>query len=128
MPTERYTVRAQPEVSDDLRELGRVDGALIDVAIQLMGELRDNPWLGDDLFERYNLRAIKDCRKLRFDLPDWEGKPRYRIIYRNEPIDGAPGLVRVWAIGPREKLIAYTRTAARITRAEARERRGRRPR
>lgn len=127
MPAERYSVRAEPEVSNDLRELGNVDERLVDAAISLLGELRDDPWLGDDLWERYNMRAIKDCRKLRFDVPDRPGKPRYRIVYRNEPLDGAPGLVRIWAIGPRADLVAYARAATRITRAEAQERRRRPP-
>lgn len=127
MPIERYQVRAEPEVAGDLRALAEIDERLVDVAIERMGELRENPWLGDDLRERYDLRAVEDCRKLRFDVPDWKGKPRYRIVYRNEPLDGAPGLVRVWAVARRERLIAYARAAARITRAEARERRRRRP-
>lgn len=125
MPTERYSVQAEPAVSDDLRELAKVDEQLVDLAISLMGELPNNPWFGDDLWERYNLRPVKDCRKLRFDVPSREGRPRYRIVYRNEPLDGAPGLVRVWAIGPREDLVAYARAAARITRAEAEQRRRR---
>ena len=123
MPSERYRVAAEPEVSDDLRKLAAVDELLVDAAIARMGELRDNPWAGDDLWERYNLRAIKDCRKLRFDAANWAGKPRYRIVYRNEPLDGAPGLVRIWAVGPREGLVAYARAAVRITRAEASKRR-----
>lgn len=71
-----------------------------------MLRLRDDPWAGEDLWGRYNLRPVADCGKLRFDLAGWKGKPRHRIVYRNEPIDGAPGLVRVWAVGPREDLIA----------------------
>lgn len=126
MPSEPYRVATEPGVSDDLRELAAVDEELVDVAIRLMLALRDDPWAGEDLRERYNLRAIKDCRKLRFDLPGWKGKPRYRLVYRNEPLDGAPGLVRVWSIGPRDDLIAYGRAATRITRAAARERRHRR--
>lgn len=126
MPSEQYRVAAEPGVSDDLRELAAVDEALVDVAIRLMLTLRDDPWAGEDLRERYNLGAIKDCRKLRFDLPDRKGKPRFRLVYRNEPLDGAPGLVRVWSIGPRDNLIAYGRAAARITRDTARERRHRR--
>lgn len=123
MPTERYEVRAEPRVSDDLHELARVDKRLVDRAIGLMGELRDDPWAGEDLRERYNMRPIKDCRKLRFDVPDRDGKPRYRVVYRNEPLDGAPGLVRIWAVGPRDDLVAYTRATARIARSEAQGRR-----
>lgn len=126
MPSERYRVAAEPEVGDDLRDLTAVDEGLVDAAIARMGELRDNPWAGDDLCERYNLRAVKDCRKLRFDVDGWKGKPRYRIVYHNEPLGGAPGLVRVWAVGPREGLVAYARAAARITRSEASKRRRRR--
>jgi hypothetical protein len=123
LSNEPYQVRAEPEVTNDIAELLTVDEALVDVAIRLMNELRSNPWLGDDLWERYNLRPTKDCRKIRFDLPSWPDKPRYRIVYRNEPLDGAPGLVRVWSVGPRANLVAYARAATRITRDAARKRR-----
>lgn len=126
MPTERYEVRAEPEVSNDLAALAAVDEQLVDRAIELLIELRDDPWLGEDLWERYNMRQIRECRKIRFDVPGWTGKPRYRIVYRNEPLDGPPGLVRVWAIRPRAKLIAYSRATARIARKQAHERRRRR--
>ena len=125
MPSERYAVRAEPEASDDLRGLARVDEPLVDAASSRMSELRDDPWAGDDLWQRYNLRPLEGCRKLRFDVDGWPAKPRYRIAYRNEPIDGAPGLVRVWAVGPRDDLVVYAPAAARITRVEARKRRRR---
>lgn len=126
MPTERYDVRAEPEVSGDLEELATVDERLVDVAIKLMAGLRDDPLIGDDLWERYNMPALKRCRKIRFDVPDWQDKPRYRIVYRNDPSDGAPGLVRVWAVGPRKKLVAYARANTRIAREEVGKRRRRR--
>ena len=110
-------------MSADLRELATEDERLVDVALGLMVRLRADPWLGEDLWERYNMRPIKDCRKLRFDLPGRRGRPRYRIVYRNEPLDGAPGLVRIWSVGPREDLIAYARAVTRITRESARRRR-----
>ena len=124
MSTEAYVVQAEAEVSGDVAELQTIDEELVDEAIRRMGALRGDPWLGEELRERYNLRAAKGCRKLAFDVASWSGKPRFRIVHRNEPLDGAPGLVRIWAIGPREKLIAYARATARITREEARRRRG----
>ena len=126
MQSERYEVRAEPEVSRDLEEVAAVDEQLVDVAIALMGKLRHDPWLGEDLWERYNMPALKRCRKLRFDLPGWPRKPRYRIVYRNDPSDGAPGLVRLWAVGPRAKMVAYARANARIAREEVGKRRRRR--
>ena len=126
MPGERYSVRAEPVVTADLRALAAIDERLVDRAIELMSALRDDPWLGEDLWKRYNMESIEDCRKIRFDVPDWNGKPRYRIVYRNEPLDGAPGLVRIWSVGPRQQLIAYARATARVTRSEAQGRRRRR--
>jgi hypothetical protein len=125
LTSERYRVVAEPEVGDDLRELAAVDEELVRAALALMLELRADPWLGESLFERYNLRPLEGCRKIRFDVPGWQSKPRYRLVYRNEPDDGAPGLVRVWSVGARAKLVAYTRGAARLARAQAATRRRR---
>jgi hypothetical protein len=123
---ERYEVRAEPGVSQDLAELAGIDDRLVDEAIRLMGRLRDDPWLGEELRERYNMRAIADCRKIRFDLPDWPAKPRYRIVYRNDPSDGAVGRVRVWSVGPRNTLVAYARANTRVIRERVRKQRRRR--
>jgi hypothetical protein len=122
-----YDVRVEPEVDEDVAELVRQDRDAARAALSLMLPLRDDPWLGEELRERYNLRVLKDCRRIRFDREGWQGKPRYRLVYRNEPTDGAPGVVRVWSLGAREGLIAYTRAAARIARERAGRRRHRRP-
>lgn len=124
-----YEVRAEPEVADDLAEIVAEDREAAREALRLMLALRDDPWLGDELRERYNLRPLHGCRRIGFDRPDWQGKPRYRLVYRNEPSDGAPGLVRVWSIGRRDRLVVYARAAARITRerAQPRKRRGQYP-
>jgi hypothetical protein len=110
-------------VSDDLQQIA--DDAVITAAIGLAGELRENPWLGDRMRERYNLRVLADCRRIVFDAPGWEGKPRYRLVYRNEPSDGTPDVVRLIAVGTRESLAAYRSAAARLGSAQ-RGRRGRR--
>jgi hypothetical protein len=120
-----YEVRAEPAVNDDLAELTAEDRGAAREALRLMLTLREDPWLGDELRERYNLRPLLHCRRIGFDRPDWEGKPRFRLVYRNEPTDGAPGLVRVWAVGPRDRLVVYARAAARITRERAHPRKRR---
>ena len=120
-----YEVKAEPAVNEDIAELVAEDRDAAREALRLMLALRDDPWLGDELRERYNLRPLLDCRRISFDRSDWEGKPRYRLVYRNEPSDGAPGLVRVWSVGPRDRLVVYARAAARITRERAQPRRRR---
>jgi hypothetical protein len=89
--------------------------------IQLAAELRENPWLGEQMRERFNLRILGECRRIRFDRPDWTEKPRYRLVYRNEPSDGAPAIARIIAVGSRDDLAAYRSAAARL----GSERRGR---
>jgi hypothetical protein len=116
-----YDVRAEPLVSEDIRNLE--DERLQRVAIELMGELRNDPWIGGDMRERYNMKILAGCRRFGFDLPDWDKANRYRIVYRNEPTDGAPALVRIWSVGPREDLVAYARAASRISKEQARTRR-----
>src|SRR5207237_401098 len=85
-----------------------------EAVVRLGVELRANPWLGDKLREGYNLRVLAECRRIRFDRPDWDGKPRYRLVYRNEPDDGAPEIVRLVGVGTRESLAAYRAAASRL--------------
>jgi hypothetical protein len=99
-------------VSDDLRQID--DDAVVAAAIRLAGELRENPWLGERMRERYNLRVLASCRRILFDIPGREGKPGYRLVYRNEAEDGAPELVRLIAVGTRESLGAYRAAATRL--------------
>lgn len=82
--------------------------------MRLAAELRQNPWLGDPLRQRFNLQVLGECRRIRFDRPDWADKPRYRLVYRNEPSDGAPALARIIAVGSRTQLAAYRSAATRL--------------
>jgi len=109
-----YNVTWHPDVSIDLRELD--DDKLQLVALTRMLALREDAYLGTELRERYNMRGLERCRSIKFDLEDWKGKPRYRLVYENQPSDGAPNEVRVHAVGPREDLRAY---AAALTRQTA---------
>jgi hypothetical protein len=49
-----------------------------------------------------------------FDPPSSKGKPRFRLVYRNDPDDGSIAVISVLAIGPRSGLAAYRRAATRL--------------
>lgn len=74
-------------------------------------------------------RNLEGSCKVRFDVPSWHGKPRYRLVYRNEPTDGAVSVMVVLAIARRDNTIAYAQASARLARRTASEQRpGRRTR
>jgi mRNA-degrading endonuclease RelE of RelBE toxin-antitoxin system len=119
---ERYRVEFLPEVADDANELSE---DLRKAIARIVVDLHSNPWRGDPMDERPP-RNLEGCRKVRFDAPDW----RYRFVYRNEPSDGAVGVMVVLAIGRRDNMIAYAKASAWLARRltdDARGARGRRP-
>lgn len=111
------------QAEEHLRRLARQDRAVALAALKLAKQLRANPYLGDELRPRPRLESLSDCRRIRFDRAGWRGKPRYRLVYRNEPSDGAPHIVAVLAVGPRERMRAY-RAAVRSKTQRLRELRG----
>jgi hypothetical protein len=54
------------------------------------------------------------CRRIRFDIETHKGKPRFRLIYRNEPSDGAPARCLWLAVGPRAGLRAHRKARQRL--------------
>ncbi len=56
---------------------------------------------------------LADCRRIRFDIETHKGKPRFRLIYRNEPSDGAPARCLWLAVGPRAGLRAHRKARQR---------------
>ncbi len=56
---------------------------------ELLVEYKANPYLGE-LMGSGRHPELAGCRRVRFDIPTYRGKPRLRLIYRNEPSDGAP--------------------------------------
>jgi mRNA-degrading endonuclease RelE of RelBE toxin-antitoxin system len=109
-----YKVVVLEGAREDLRELVEVDRKVALAALRLAGELKQNPWLGDELRARRGLQELKDCRRIRFDRDGWTGKPRFRLIYRNEPSDGAPHIVAIVAAAERKDLGAYRRAKPRL--------------
>jgi hypothetical protein len=116
-----YDVRVLADVRElDMPALLAVDPELGRVVAGIVRELKSDPWLGVEMRERMRLAVLADCRKVAFDLPSWRGKPRFRLVYRNDPHDGSIAVVTVVAVGPRSELAAYKQAATR-TGAQQRE-------
>jgi hypothetical protein len=109
-----YRVLVLPSARGDFVELAERDREAARVALRLAGELEENPWLGGEMRARRGLEELGDCRRVPFDRDDWSGKPRFRLVYRNEPSDGAPHIVAILAAAERRNLGAYRRAKPRI--------------
>lgn len=118
-PEQTYVFEFLAEVRDDAN---RLDEDLRRVVAEIVVSLHANPWLGDLMDDRWP-QNLERCRRIRFDRPGWTGKPRYRLVYRNEPSDGAVSTMVVLAIERRSNMIAYARASSRLARREASKRR-----
>jgi hypothetical protein len=108
-----YLVSVLREVRDeDIPALPDDDVRL--AAAQVVRNLYSEPRIGEAMRERYNLRILAGCRKVLFDKDGWDGKPRFRLVFRNEPGDEAVDRVTVLSIGPRADLAAYRAAAGRL--------------
>lgn len=83
---------------------------------ELLVECKANPYLGEMMGSGRH-PELAGCRRVRFDIPTHQGKPRFRLIYRNEPSDGAPAECRWLAVAPRAGLRAHRRASQRSRRA-----------
>jgi mRNA-degrading endonuclease RelE of RelBE toxin-antitoxin system len=110
-----YTFEFLPEVQADAN---RLDEGLRRAVADIVVGLHDNPWQGELMDDRWP-HNLEGCRKIRFDNSGWKGKPRYRLVYRNEPSDGAVGSMLVLAIERRDNMIAYAQASARLAKREA---------
>lgn len=113
---DRYSVVVTEGAEADIAKLPA--DSLKREALRLILMLRDDPYLGDRLRARPNIRILSDCRKIKFDDPGLpSGKksapPAYRIVYRNEP-EGAPQQISILAVAHRKELEAYRRAASRV--------------
>jgi hypothetical protein len=79
----------------------------------LLLECQGNPYVGELMGLGRHIE-LSDCRRVRFDIKGHKGKPRFRLIYRNEPSDGAPAECRWLAVGPRAGLRAHRRAQQRL--------------
>lgn len=116
-PEAEHKVEALAEATADANQL---DGTLKREVARIVIELHGNAHHGELTGDKPP-RVLKGCRKVRFDEPGWRGKPRYRLVYRNEPTDGTPAISVVLAIGRRDRMIAYAKAARRVKAQAARE-------
>lgn len=80
---------------------------------ELLVECKGNPFIGE-LMGRGLHPELADCRRVRFDIPTQKGKPRFRLIYRNEPADGAPAECHWLTVAPRAGLRAHRKAQQRL--------------
>lgn len=75
-------------------------------------ECEANPYAGE-LMGAGRHPELANCRRVRFDIETYKGKPRFRLIYRNEPMDGTPSECLWLAVGPRAGLRAHRKARQR---------------
>lgn len=80
---------------------------------ELLVACKGNPFIGE-LMGRGLHPELANCRRVRFDIPTHKGKPRFRLIYRNEPADGAPAECHWLTIAPRAGLRAHRKAQQRL--------------
>lgn len=114
-----YPVEVWEEAKADIAGLPSRELQL--AALRVALALREDPFLGEPLRNRLRIGDLGSCRRIAFDAERHRGKPRYRLVYRNDPNDGSIAVVQVVAVGRREQLAAYKEAAARL-RAELRRR------
>lgn len=107
-------------LADVTAEANQVSEALRREIARIVVRLHGNPHYGELMGDKPP-RVLKGCRKVRFDESGWRGKPRFRMVYRNEPADGAPATSLVLAIGRRDRMIAYAKAARRVKERVAEE-------
>lgn len=116
-PEDEHKVEALTDVT---AEAARLSETLRREIARIVVQLHGNPHYGELMGDKPP-RILKGCRKVRFDEPGWRGKPRYRLVYRNEPADGAVATSLIVAIGRRDRMIAYAKAARRVKERMAQE-------
>lgn len=90
-------------------------------AFRAAQDLSENPHRGKPLRARLRVGDLRGCRVLAFDREGWAEKPRFRLVYYNDPNDGSIAVVRVIAVGLRAQLAAYKAAAARMRKERRRQ-------
>jgi hypothetical protein len=79
---------------------------------ELLVECKGNAFIGELMGPGLH-PELANCRRVRFDIPTHKAKPRFRLIYRNQPTDGAPAECHWLTIAPRAGLRAHRKARQR---------------
>jgi len=109
-----YPVKFSDDAVEDIKALPERQVQL--AALRAARDLGENPHLGEPLRNRLRIGDLSKCRLVRFDRAKRRGKPRFRLVYYNDPDDGSIAVVRVIAVALRAQLEAYKQAAARLRR------------
>ncbi len=102
-----------------------VDEVEVRIAVvSAMVEIERDLEFGQLLESRDYTGDLRGCRKVYVDRPDWEGRPRFRLVYWCSPDERLPRKARILTFGPRAASAAYTSAVKRynIDRAAAGQR------
>lgn len=69
---------------EDDREYAAEAEALKQRIAELLVECKGNPFLGELMGSGLH-PELASCRRVRFDIPSYSGKPRFRLIYATSP-------------------------------------------
>lgn len=84
-----------------------------ELALVIAG-LHNDPWIREEMRRRRGFEKLEHCRKVKFDLPRYKGKKRFRLVYRNDPNDGSIAVVSVLVAAKRDNLAAYRLAMKRL--------------
>jgi hypothetical protein len=97
----------------DSDQAGQDEGEALKRRIaELLVECKGNPFIGELMGPGLH-PELANCRRVRFDIPTHKAKPRFRLIYPNEPTDGAPAECHWLTVAPRAGLQAHRRARQR---------------
>jgi len=98
----KYKIEFIPEAVDDYKKF---DGSIKKIVNKKLEELSDNPFLGENLGNKYNIN-LTGFYKL------YINNKKHRIIYRiiNDNIE----IIEIWGIGKRDKEEIYRLIGKRI--------------
>lgn len=86
------------------------------LTLQVIADLKNGLRRGHPLEKVAHTGDLSDCYKLYFDFPEYQGKPRYRLVYREQAGKYTMIDLEMVAVGKRQDLEAYLRALRNLDR------------